>query len=236
MKHEKSRHKIAQMFDQIADRYDQTNRFLSLGQDRKWRKKLIKYLPKLDSFFIVDLACGTGDQILALQNVNATFFGLDISMEMLKIARKKFKDNQKVKLMLGSALEVPLDDVCSDVVTMSFGIRNVNDPSLCIREISRILKPAGRALILEFSKPTNPLIRSLSGFYINSIVPWIGTKISKKKLAYSYLPNTIEEFPSGDEFIKMMEDNGLTNCRQVAMNFGTVSLYIGEKSSMKGDL
>ncbi len=215
------------MFDRIAVKYDRTNRFLSLGQDRKWRKKVQRYLPNLDNFYIVDLACGTGDQIIALQNLNAKFLGIDISKEMLKIAQKKLAQDERVELMLGSALDIPLKDEEVDVVTMSFGIRNVSDPAICVQEISRILQSGGRALILEFSKPENRMIRGASSFYINRVVPWLGSKVSKT--AYQYLPDTIEEFPSGRAFIEIMEENGLTNCRQIPMNFGTVSLYIGEK-------
>lgn len=223
----KSRHKVAQMFDQIAFRYDQMNRFLSLGQDMKWRKKIQKYLPNLDNYKIVDLACGTGDQIIALKNLDAKFLGIDISKEMLKIAKKKLEDDKRVELMLGSALDIPLEDESANIVTMSFGMRNVSDPVICIQEISRILDKDGVAFILEFSKPENSLIRGVSSFYINRIVPLIGARVSKA--AYQYLPDTIEEFASGREFLDIMEENGLTNCRQIPMNFGTVSLYIGEK-------
>ena len=229
MTHLKSRHKIAQMFDQIADRYDRANRILSLGQDMKWRKKLLQYLPKLDDLHIVDLACGTGDQIIALGEVDAKFFGLDISKEMLKVAKTKLRNDERVELMLGSALDVPLSDECAGAVTMSFGIRNVSDPGLCIQEMSRILQPGGKALILEFSKPKNKFHKQMSDLYINHIVPWVGAKVTKKKATYAYLPETIEDFPSGKAFLEIMEENGLTNTCQVAMNFGTVSLYIGEK-------
>lgn len=193
----------------------------------KWRKKTRKYLQKLDNYKIVDLATGTGDQILALKDLPAEFVGIDISKEMLKVAKEKLSNDNRIELMLGSALDIPLDKEVADVVTMSFGIRNVSDPNVCLSEIKRVLKTGGRALIMEFSKPKNTLLRHASSLYINKIVPWLGSRVSKS--AYKYLPETIEDFPCGDEFIKMMEANGLINCRQILLNFGTVTLYIGEK-------
>ena len=227
MRHEKSRHKVAQMFDRIAFKYDSMNRFLSLGQDMRWRKKMLKYLPKLDNYKIVDLATGTGDQIIAIKDLPAQFIGIDISKEMLKKAREKLQGDNRVELMLGSALDIPLDNKSTDIVTMSFGIRNVSNPDECIKEMVRILKNNGTALIMEFSKPSNRILRYASSLYINKVVPWIGKKVCQS--AYKYLPDTIEDFPSSKEFMKIMQDNGLINCRQISLNFGTVSLYIGEK-------
>ncbi len=230
MKQAKSRHKIAQMFDQIAVKYDRNNRLLSLGQDMKWRKSLRKYLPKKESLTILDLACGTGDQMIALSPIKARFYGIDISKEMLKIAREKLKENEQVELLLGSALDIPFDEAFADVVTMSFGIRNVTDPSLCLKEIFRVLKPEGRVLILEFSQPQKRFFRFFSDYYIHRVIPWVGKKIIKSPLPYTYLSDTIEEFPSGDAFLHLMAESGFDNLTQRKMNFGTVSLYIGEKS------
>ncbi len=229
MKQTKSRHKIAQMFDQIAVEYDRTNRYLSLGQDFRWRKSLKKYLPQKESLVVVDLACGTGNQIAAIDQPNIKFYGIDISKEMLKIAKKKLGDNDRIELMIGSALQIPLDDEVADAVTISFGIRNVSDPARCLMEILRVLKPGGRILILEFSIPQSNFVRFFSDFYVHKIVPWMGKKITKKQLPYTYLSDTIEEFYSGESFVQLMEDNGFIHTSQKTMNFGTVSLYIGEK-------
>lgn len=229
MKQEKSRQKIAHMFDQIAEQYDRGNRLLSLGQDRRWRQRMRRYLPTSDHPCIVDLACGTGDQIGAFTGINARFIGLDISVEMLKIARKKFSHVKNIEWMLGSALATPLDDAVADLVTISFGIRNVSDPQRCLTEMARLLKPGKKALILEFSHVKQGWLRPLIDLYLHKIVPWLGERLTKRRDAYTYLPETIETFPCGEDFIAMMEKAGFINCQQETMNFKAVSLYSGEK-------
>jgi len=224
---------VSQMFNAISPAYDFVNRVLSFGIDSRWRKKVNQHLPDRSDLEIIDLATGTCDQILSLmksQKVTSAL-GIDLAEEMLEIGRQKIAKSPfhaQVDLKLASALEIPEEDASFDCATMSFGIRNVQGN--CLPEILRILKPGGKALILEFSTPQNRLVRSLHFLYLRKILPTVGGLISKKKSAYRYLNETIEAFPSGETFLSLMREAGFANATAYPMTFGVATLYVGEKN------
>jgi len=219
------------MFDEISSSYDFVNRVLSFGQDLRWRKKLAKHLPLKPHLQILDLATGTGDQIAALYRAKLSIekvVGIDLSEEMLAIGRKKLKAIPAVTLLKGDAQKLSFVDESFDAASFSFGIRNVSNPSASLEEIYRVLRKRGRCLILEFSMPSS-WIRPFFLFYLRKILPRLGGALSKKRAAYKYLNQTIETFPSGEAFLTLMKNAGFSNLKALPMNFGSVTLYVGEK-------
>ena len=229
---EQSRIDVWKMFDRISPRYDLVNRVLSFGIDIYWRRQVAKYLPATPSIDLLDLATGTGDQMLSLVNQIKSGLGIDMSEEMLKLgARKASKKGHadKLSFLRGDATAISLPEEAVDAVTMSFGIRNVTDVSLCMQEMHRVLRPSGRTLILEFSLPKNRLIRAAHLFYLRKVLPAVGGFISGNKEAYRYLNSTIETFPYGAEFCKLLEEAGFERARAIPLSFGIATLYVGEK-------
>ena len=216
------------IFDQIAHKYDPINRILSLGQDQRWRREVARFIPN-EPFDLLDLAAGTGDQIIALFEAGAPVrkaIGLDLSEPMLEIGRQKLAERgYAASLQQGDAQQLPFPDCSFDICTISFGIRNVEQPILALREMHRILRPGGRCLILEFSIPENRLIRPLYLFYLRSLLPRIGGWISKNPSAYRYLNRTIESFPSGQAFCDLLRAASFTQIEHHSMNLGGVALY-----------
>jgi len=221
------------MFDRIAGRYDVLNRSLSFGQDVRWRKRLRRHLPAGQEIRVVDLATGTADQILFLMDGRGTIAkaeGYDLAEEMLEIGRKKVRErglDERVTLHTGDAMDCPAESGKADVVTISFGIRNVLDVPSGLREMRRLLKPGGKACILEFSIPPNRLIRGGYFFYFRHILPRVGGWVSGDAPAYSYLNKTVETFPCGEEFCQLMRDAGFEQVQAEPMTFGVATLYTG---------
>lgn len=216
------------MFNQIAKTYDRVNRILSLGQDLRWRRRLARSLPLRPHLEVLDLATGTGDQIGALLESGGSIrraVGIDVADEMLALARKKFPE---VEFLHADAQALPFAEKSFDAVTISFGIRNVPEPVRALREMHRVLKPRGRALVLEFSMPS-VWVRPMFLLYLRKVLPWLGGVFSREKKAYQYLNRTIEKFPSGEKFCELMKQAGFQTVSCKKMNFGAVSLYIGEK-------
>lgn len=229
-----SRHTVAEMFNRIAPTYDWLNAILSFGLDRRWRKIVTKYLLKRPDSLLVDLATGTCDQIIALRKIREikSFIGLDLSEKMLSLGKKKIDDiglSSRVTLELGSALDIPLDSNSASAVTISFGIRNVTSPPKCLSEMYRILQTGGQVLILEFARPTSRIVKKGYLFYLRHVLPRIGKYISNDPEAYTYLNETIEEFPCGEEFLSLMKEASFRNTRAISLTFGIVNLYVGEK-------
>jgi demethylmenaquinone methyltransferase/2-methoxy-6-polyprenyl-1,4-benzoquinol methylase len=219
------------IFDQISNTYDQVNRVLSLGQDIGWRRKVAEHLPLKPHLEVLDLATGTADQLIALFKSGVSIqraVGIDLSEEMLKIGREKIAAYPKAKLIHGDAQKIPFPDGSFDATTFSFGIRNVEDPLISLKEIYRVLKPKGRCLILEFSMPPS-WFRPIFLLYLRKILPKLGGFLSKNVEAYRYLNRTIESFPCGEAFLSIMKEAGFSSLRSISMNFGGVTLYIGEK-------
>ncbi len=235
MQTQPSRIDIWKMFNRIAPRYDLLNRILSLGLDGPWRSRVGKYLQGEKNLKVLDLATGTGDLLLALFSSNgniASAVGLDMSPEMLAIAEKKIARcnlANSINLVLADISEIPFSDGSFDAVTMAFGIRNVPDIDTALRQMHRVLKPGGMALVLEFSLPENIVMRKLFLLYLRTFVPAIGAILSGDHKAYRYLNKTVETFLSREELCQAMRNAGFGNVNVVPMTFGVACIYYGEK-------
>ena len=224
-----------QMFNRISRRYDLLNRLLSARRDIVWRKKCARMLPKRSGLRVLDLATGTADLLLALLKERpdiALAAGLDPAMEMLKIGQDKCrKKNTAVSFINGDAQMQPLKSGSVDIITMAFGIRNVANIEAAFREMHRVLADRGRLLILEFSLPTNRLIRRIYLLYFRRILPFIGGLISGDRQAYQYLNRTVEDFPYGEAFKQKLVAAGFTNTKALPLTFGIASIYSAEKQN-----
>lgn len=222
------------MFDLIASRYDLLNRLLSFGIDVWWRYRLGFFLPQVEGQTVLDIATGTGDVGLSLLRNQpkrvGTVIGVDLAEEMLDKADKKIKakhvTNMSVKV--GDATDLPIEDDSVDATTIAFGIRNVPDVPKALEEMKRVIKPGGRALVLEFSIPSFFLFRWLYLFYFRNILPTVGGIVSGNKKAYSYLNSSVEEFPCGQDFLHLMNAAGFSNTKVTTLTFGIASIYQGD--------
>lgn len=232
---EEEKKTIYETFNQIASRYDLANFILSFGIDRLWRRKLAFHLPIKSEVRLLDLATGTADQIISImkraRSVKSAI-GLDMATEMLAIGKKKIARcpfNYQVSLLHGNAAEIPLNNETVDCVTISFGIRNVSETIKCLEECYRVLSAGGRLLILEFSMPEKQPLKKLYRFYLHRILPFLAGLISSKKSAYQYLNASIETFPKGKVFLKVLEDVGFKNLKAIPLSFGIATLYSADK-------
>jgi len=222
------------MFDRIAHRYDLLNQLLSLGRDAAWRKQFARNLPQDAGLRVLDLATGTADVLITLAKDPRVIsgIGLDMSWEMLRHGHQKLARlelHPQFSLLRGDATCQPLASASFDLVTIAFGIRNVTDVTACLKEMLRILKPGGRALILEFSLPKNLLFRALYLAYFRHVLPRIGGFISGDASAYRYLNATVETFPYGDAFLHLMIEAGFAHTTAHPLTFGIATLYQGHK-------
>ncbi|MBP6335747.1 MAG: bifunctional demethylmenaquinone methyltransferase/2-methoxy-6-polyprenyl-1,4-benzoquinol methylase UbiE, partial [Bacteroidia bacterium] len=190
---------VAKMFNNIAWRYDFLNHFLSFGIDRYWRKQAISHLKKSKPGVILDVATGTADLAIAALKLNPVkVYGIDISEDMLNIGRQKLiKKNLrgKIELLESDSENLIFEDNKFDAITVGFGVRNFENLEKGLSEMLRVLKPDGKAVILEFSKPKSAIVRQFYSFYSSKICPWLGKVISKDAAAYTYLNESVEAFP-----------------------------------------
>ncbi len=224
---------VASMFNNIAHKYDFLNHFLSLGIDKLWRKKAIKMLAPKQPKKILDLATGTGDLAIAALKLNPTEIkGIDISKEMLRIGIikviKKGYD-RTIELMEGDSENIKFKDNYFDAITVAFGVRNYENLEKGLSEMYRVLNTGGAAVILEFSKPTAFPVKQIYNFYFKYILPGFGKMFSKDNAAYTYLPESVGEFPDGAEFINILTKVGYINCRQKRLSLGIATIYYAEK-------
>jgi demethylmenaquinone methyltransferase/2-methoxy-6-polyprenyl-1,4-benzoquinol methylase len=225
---------VADMFNNISKTYDFLNHFMSLGIDIIWRKKAINELKKDQPKLILDVATGTGDfafEALSILNPDK-IVGVDISQGMLDIAKQKIAKRNlghKFEVKLGDSEKLPFEAGEFDAVTVAYGVRNFENLEMGMADINRVLKPGGKAVVLEFSKPKVFPVKQLYKFYFNYITPGIGKLFSKDSRAYSYLPESVAAFPDGADFIAVMDKVGFkhTKCRPLA--FGICSIYTGVK-------
>jgi demethylmenaquinone methyltransferase/2-methoxy-6-polyprenyl-1,4-benzoquinol methylase len=224
---------VAKMFDNISHRYDFLNHFLSLGIDKVWRKKAIAILAPSKPRHILDVATGTGDFALsALVLKPEKVIGIDISEGMLAVGRKKISNknlSEVVELRSGDSENIPFKENKFDAVTVAFGVRNFENLKGGLREIYRVLKPGGTVVVLEFSRPRGFPFQQLYSFYFKAILPKIGRIISNDKAAYTYLPESVEAFPDGEDFLRILKDVGFNNSQCKALTFGISSIYTGTK-------
>lgn len=221
------------MFDSIAGRYDFLNHLLSGGFDFYWRRKALKFLDNPFPNLILDVACGTADfSIEATKFGCEKIFGIDIAPNMLKIGENKIqkkKLNDKISLQLGKAESIPFEDEMFDAAISAFGVRNFENLEKGLSEMNRVLKINGKILILEFSKPNSFPFKQIYFFYFKKILPLIGKVISKSEGAYRYLPNTVMQFPEGNDFLNILHQAGFKKTKQYRLTFGIVSVYCGVK-------
>lgn len=231
--HSAKKEQVARMFDNISHRYDFLNHFLSLGIDKGWRKKAVGFLRPLKPRQILDVATGTGDfafQSLELNPEKIT--GIDISEGMLDVGRRKVRERKLdhvVELMSGDSENIPFDANTFDAVTVAFGVRNFQHLEQGLKEMLRVLKPGGMAVILEFSRPRKFPFKQVYSFYFKFILPKIGRVVSSDKAAYTYLPESVEAFPDGEEFLHILQQVGFKNTQCRVLTFGISSIYIGIK-------
>ncbi len=231
------RRDVWKMFDRVAHRYDLLNRTLSFGRDVRWRRHLAQLLPPRNELEVLDLATGTGDLLLSLYTDSGRVVsgvGLDMAGRMLEIARAKVRDrglSDRLALIRADASTIPFMSASFDAVTIAFGIRNVVDVPQALSEMHRVLKPGGRCLILEFSLPRNRIIRAAYLFYFRYLLPRIGAIVSGDNYAYSYLNETVETFPYGQQFCDLMEDAGFEAVRGHTLTFGVATIYEGTKTA-----
>lgn len=229
---ESKKKQVSKMFDNIANSYDFLNHSLSLGMDNVWRKIAIKKLtnnPKI----ILDIATGTGDfAISAAKYTDAKITGIDISQGMLNVGVEKVRKkslNNRISLQLADSESLPFNDNTFDAITAGFGVRNFENLNKGLSEMKRVLNNNGIVVILEPSTPKYFPLKQFYKLYFHHVLPTIGSWISKDKSAYSYLPESVDAFPSGEKFINELKNVGFKNCKHIPLTFGIVSLYIAIK-------
>ena len=230
---QKKNEDVSKLFDEISPKYDFLNHFLSFGIDKIWRKKLIKLVRNEQPSRILDVATGTADLAIyaALYIENAHISGIDISKKMLEVGEHKIKHlnlQQRIELIQVPAEKITFPDNTFDAAMVAFGVRNFEYLEGGISEMLRIIKPGKRIFILEFSKPRG-VMKPLYMFYFKVMLPLFGRIISRNKLAYSYLRDSVIEFPHDKAFLDIMQRCGCTNTYQRRLTGGIATIYVGQK-------
>lgn len=232
-KSETKKKQVAEMFDSISGKYDFLNHFLSLGIDIRWRKKAIKMLQGDQPKQLLDIATGTGDFAIEALKLNPDkIIGVDISEGMLNVGREKMKKkglSEIIDMQSGDSENLHFEDNTFDAVIVAFGVRNFENLEKGLKEMNRVLRPGGKAVILEFSKPTVFPFKQLYNFYFRWILPKIGKLVSKDSAAYTYLPESVNEFPFGNAFTEILANTGFKNTQCKPLTLGISSIYVGEK-------
>jgi demethylmenaquinone methyltransferase/2-methoxy-6-polyprenyl-1,4-benzoquinol methylase len=234
---QQKKEQVAEMFNSIASRYDFMNRFLTAGVDLRWRKKAILQLQELHPQLVLDVATGTGDiaimthQLLHPQKI----IGVDISAGMLELGRKKIEKlglAGSIELVSGDSEQLAFAAGSFDAITVAFGVRNFQDLEKGLQEMLRVLRPGGRLVVLEFSKPPNAIFRALCNFYTNVITPGIGRLFANNRKAYQYLNDSVQAFPEGASFTRILATTGFTNTRFKRLSLGICTIYVGDKGKV----
>ena len=225
---------VATMFNNISGTYDFLNHFMSLGIDILWRKKAIRQLKAQQPKSILDVATGTGDfafeAIKILKPTQIT--GVDISAGMLEVAKRKIRERKLdhvFSVRLGDSEMLPFEADQFDAITVAYGVRNYENLEKGLADMKRVLKPGGKIVILEFSKPQGFPVKQLYNFYFKHITPFLGKLFSKDARAYQYLPESVAAFPDGAAFTQLMERVGFSQTKQISLTFGISSIYTGIK-------
>ena len=228
---------VSKMFDNIAKHYDFLNHFLSLGIDKIWRRKMIAELQDVQPQLILDVATGTGDvAINTIKQLNIKglhIIGLDISPEMLNIGKKKIVTegmSGTIDMIVGDSENLPFENNKFDAITVAYGVRNFENLERGLSEMQRVLKPKGKLVVLEFSQPRVFPFRQLFNFYFKNILPLIGKMTSKDNRAYTYLYESVQAFPDGDNFLKVLDKTGFKNTACKSLTIGISSIYTAFKA------
>ena len=223
--------RVREMFGRIAGRYDLLNHLLSGNVDKRWRQVVAKRVREGMSgeALILDVACGTGDLSLSLfESTGARVIGTDFCRPMLSIAAGKLP--HQITLVEGDALSLPFKEGTFDVVTIAFGLRNLSDISSGLKELRRILKPQGRVAVLEFSRPSNSVLRMLFGIYFRNLLPLLGGIISGSRSAYTYLTSSVAQFPDQQQLAVLIEQAGFDRVSYENLTGGIAALHLGRRS------
>jgi demethylmenaquinone methyltransferase/2-methoxy-6-polyprenyl-1,4-benzoquinol methylase len=225
---------VKRMFDSIAGTYDTLNHTLSFGIDKSWRKKGIKFLRQFNPQHILDIATGTGDLAISMQQTlnPLSIVGADISEGMMNIGRQKVKEaglEDHISFEYQDSLNLTFKDETFDAVTAAFGVRNYENISQGLGEMYRVLKPGGHVMILELSEPERFPMKQLYGLYSKLVIPTIGRLLSKENVAYSYLPESIKVVPQGKVMTNLLKKQGFREANCQTMTFGICSLYTATK-------
>lgn len=224
---------VREMFSSIAPRYDVTNVVLSLGIDRLWRRAAVQESGAGPGGRVLDCATGTGDLALALRRAvepGGTVVGMDFCAAMLEPAREKAHRAglDDIRFEVGDALALPYPEGAFDIATIAFGIRNVDDPVRCLREMARVVRPGGRLVVLEFGQPDG-VWGALYRFYSRRLMPAVGGLLTGNRSAYAYLPRTAAAFPAGERFLALMDEAGTFSSRRArSLTGGVAFVYVGE--------
>lgn len=227
--------RIAAMFDGIAKRYDFLNHFLSAGRDRRWRAEAVAAMHLPANACVVDLCAGTADFAIAAARSSPGIHvvGVDFAAAMLAIGRDKVRAAglaDRVRLVRGDALGIPVHDGWADGATIGFGMRNVIDPNAALRELARVIKPGGTLAILEFGEPVVPGVRGIYNWYFHRVLPQLGRLVSKHDSAYSYLPASVGSFPRPSAFAATISSHGFVDVTAVPLTLGVVYLYVASRA------
>jgi demethylmenaquinone methyltransferase/2-methoxy-6-polyprenyl-1,4-benzoquinol methylase len=224
---------VAEMFNNISANYDFLNHFLSLGIDHLWRKKAIKQLKNLEVKKVIDIATGTGDFAIASLKLNPDeVIGVDISSGMLEVGAKKMKNkrhDKTIKMILGDSENLAFEDNYFDALTVGFGVRNFENLEKGLSEMLRVIRPGGKIVILEFSKPKKFPIKQVFSFYSKYFIPFFGKRISKDTQAYAYLPESVAAFPEGKEFENILKKLNYKSVQSIILSGGIATIYTGTK-------
>lgn len=226
---------VRQMFDSIAPAYDRMNRMMSLGLDRRWRKKCVRIVKNLDPADVLDLAAGTGDLTIAMAKAvpTAKVTGGDLSEGMIEVGLKKIERAglaDRTTLRVADALNLPFEDNTFDVVTIAFGVRNFQDLARGYSEMARVLRPGGTLVVLELTPPASFIVKPFYHIYTRGIIPVVGRMVSKDRRAYSYLPESIAAVPARDNMTRLMTQAGFADATWKGLSFGVATIYTARKS------
>ena len=235
MKTESKGEMVRGMFNDIAPTYDRLNHILSLDIDKLWRKRVVRIVRKLGAKHIMDMATGTGDLAIALTKgiEGSTIYGADFSSEMLAVAKQKIEDlglSERISLTECNAENIPLDDESVDATTIAFGVRNFEHQREALTEIKRTIRKGGHLVVLEFSNPKFALVRWCYRLYSHYILPAIGRLVSKHATAYTYLPTSIDQFASPEEFSALLKEVGFDHIERKSQSMGIAHIYIAQKA------
>jgi demethylmenaquinone methyltransferase/2-methoxy-6-polyprenyl-1,4-benzoquinol methylase len=232
---DKSDRRIREMFGEISPRYDFLNHILSAGTDFYWRWRCVRAAPLDGDLPILDVCTGTGDLAIAFwrhAGGRLRVVGADFTHEMLTLAGRKVQSlaNGAIEFVEADAQRLPFADDRFQIVSVAFGLRNIADTAQGLREMARVCAPGGKVIVLEFSLPSNRLIGGVYGWYFRNVLPRLGQLISgNRQSAYSYLPDSVSEFPSGQRLATMMNDCGLERVTWQPLTFGLATVYVGTK-------
>ena len=225
---------VAKMFDAISGNYDGLNRVISFGIDVNWRKKVLKIISDSKPDTILDIATGTGDLAILMAQTNASkIVGLDISVGMLEVGKKKVAAKNltdRIELIVGDSEDMPFDDSSFDAITVAFGVRNFENLEKGLTEILRVLKPGGRFVVLETSNPTKTPYKQGYKIYTKYLLPLIGKVFSKDDAAYGYLSESASVFPFGEDFNNILRKTGFIDVKAMPQTFGVATIYSASKS------